>query len=60
MDNKLIKKHREKLAKKLSELQKNFDKEKLKLEEELGIISKSKVAKTSSRLIKRISSKNLT
>jgi len=60
MDHKLIKKHRDKLNKKLEELQKDYEKEKSKLEEELGIVSKTKVTKTSSRLIKRISSKSLT
>ncbi len=59
MENKHVKKQRDKLNKKLEELQKDFEKEKSKLEEELGIVSKSKVTKTSSRLIKRISSKNL-
>lgn len=59
MEHKLVKKPREKLNKKLDEIQKEYEKEKTKLEEELGIVTKSKVAKTSSRLIKRISSKNL-
>lgn len=59
VENKHVKKQRDKLNKKLDDLQKEFEKEKTKLEEELGIITKSKVTKTSSRLIKRISSKNL-
>lgn len=59
IENKHVKKQRDKLNKKLDDLQKEFEKEKTKLEEELGIITKSKVTKTSSRLIKRISSKNL-
>ena len=54
MEHKSIKKQRDKLNKKLNDLQKDFDKEKYKIEEELGIVTK-----TSSRLIKRISSKNL-
>lgn len=60
LEDKQLKKLREKQNKKLEELRKDFEKEKTKLEEELGIITKSKVAKTSSRLIKRISSKSLT
>lgn len=59
MENKHVKKQRDKLNKKLDDLHKEFEKEKGKLEEELGLGSKSKVTKTSSRLIKRISSKNL-
>lgn len=59
MENKHVKKQRDKLNKKLEDLQKEYEKEKAKLEEELGIVTKSKVTKTSSRLIKRISSKNL-
>lgn len=59
IENKHVKKQRDKLNKKLEDIQKEFEKEKTKLEEELGIITKSKVTKTSSRLIKRISSKNL-
>lgn len=59
IENKHVKKQRDKLNKKLEDIQKEFEKEKTKLEEELGIVTKSKVTKTSSRLIKRISSKNL-
>jgi len=59
MEHKSIKKQRDKLNKKLDDLQKDFDKEKYKIEEELGIVTKTRVHKTSSRLIKRISSKNL-
>lgn len=59
MENKHVKKQRDKLNKKLEDLHKEFEKEKTKLEEELGIITKTKVTKSSSRLIKRISSKNL-
>ena len=59
MEHKTVKKQRDKLTKKLEELQKDYDKEKNKLEDELGISTKAKVGKTSSKLIKRISSKNL-
>jgi len=59
MEHKSIKKQRDKLNKKLDDLQKDFDKSQFKIEEELGIVTKAKVPRTSNRLIKRISSKNM-
>lgn len=58
MKHKTVKKHRDKLNKKLDELQKEFEKKKNELEEELGIV-KAKPSRAPTRLIKRISSKNL-
>ena len=56
MEHKTVKKQCDKLAKKLDELQKEHDKERVKIEEELGLVAKTK---TSTKLIKRISSKSL-
>lgn len=58
MKHKTVKKHRDKLNKKLDELHKEFEKKKNELEEELGI-AKAKASRAPTRLIKRISSKNL-
>ena len=59
MDHKSVKKQKDKRDKRLEELDKEFEKERNKLCVELGICTKQKVDKTSSKLIKRISSKNM-
>ena len=58
-EHKSVKKERDKLAKKLDELFRDYEKERSKVEDEVGIASKSKVNRPSIKLIKRISSKNL-